>query len=96
MSLKLGTSGVRGTYVDLTPQIAAELSEAFSTYMDGGCIALATDYDVPLPEASTSLWSELKIVVLKSRPMLALRVGWKYTWWGKRIRQVGKSVLRRK
>jgi phosphomannomutase len=43
MSLKLGTSGVRGTYVDLTPQIAAELSEAFSTYMDSGCIALGTD-----------------------------------------------------
>ncbi len=43
MSLKLGTSGVRGTYVDLTPQIAAELSEAFSTYMDSGCIVLATD-----------------------------------------------------
>ncbi len=43
MSLKLGTSGVRGTYVDLTPQIAAELSEAFSTYMDSGCIVLGTD-----------------------------------------------------
>ncbi len=43
MSLKLGTSGVRGTYVDLTPQIAAELSEAFSTYMDSGRIALGTD-----------------------------------------------------
>ena len=43
MSLKLGTSGVRGTYIELTPQTAAALSEAFSTYVDSGQIALATD-----------------------------------------------------
>jgi phosphomannomutase len=43
MSLKLGTSGVRGTYVELTPQTAAALSEAFSTYRDSGQIAVATD-----------------------------------------------------
>jgi phosphomannomutase len=43
MPLKLGTSGVRGKYVDLTPEIAASLSQAFSTYVDGGSIALATD-----------------------------------------------------
>ena len=43
MSLKLGTSGVRGTYIELTPQTAAALSEAFSTYVDSGEIAVATD-----------------------------------------------------
>jgi phosphomannomutase len=43
MSLKLGASGVRGTYIELTPQTAAALSEAFSTYVDSGPIAVATD-----------------------------------------------------
>ena len=43
MSLKLGTSGVRGTYVELTPQTAAALSEAFSTYVDSGSVAVAMD-----------------------------------------------------
>lgn len=43
MSIKLGTSGVRGTYIDLTPEITSQLSEAFSTYTESGNLGLVAD-----------------------------------------------------
>jgi len=43
MALKLGTSGVRGTFLELTPEIVAALSQAFSTYVCGGAVAVAAD-----------------------------------------------------
>jgi phosphomannomutase len=43
MSLKLGTSGVRGTFKELNPVIASQLAQAFATYMQGDNIAIATD-----------------------------------------------------
>lgn len=43
MSIKLGTSGVRGTYLDLTPEITSLLAEAFSTYIEAGKTGLAID-----------------------------------------------------
>lgn len=53
------------------------------------------EFDVILPDGNTSLWRELKIVLLKSRIALALRVGWKYTRVGRAMINVAKKVLRR-
>jgi coenzyme F420 hydrogenase subunit beta len=53
------------------------------------------EFDVELPEGNTSLWRELKIFLLKTRPMLAFRFGWKYTAVGKVMVRVAKRLLRR-
>jgi phosphomannomutase len=43
MALKFGSSGVRGLYSELSPEIATNLAMAFSTYAGGGHIAVGAD-----------------------------------------------------
>ena len=43
MAVKLGSTGVRGIFFELTPEIVLKLSQAFSTYIGVGNIAVASD-----------------------------------------------------
>jgi phosphomannomutase len=43
MAIRVGTTGARGRYQELTPDIALKLSRAFATYLGKGNIALARD-----------------------------------------------------
>jgi len=43
VSLKISISGIRGKFNDLTPERIVKFSEAFSTYIDGGNIAISRD-----------------------------------------------------
>jgi len=52
-------------------------------------------FDVELPDGNTSFWRELRIVVLKTWIMMAVRFGWKYTSVGRTLVKIARRVLRR-
>lgn len=43
MTVKLGSTGVRGRFYELTPELVVRLTEAFSTYIGAGEVAVARD-----------------------------------------------------
>ncbi len=43
MTVKLGSTGVRGRFYELTPELVLRLTEAFSTYIGAGNVAVARD-----------------------------------------------------